>query len=145
MNKSDAQAAIKKAAQTVIAEKSQQPQAFHVQVQQQLTAGPLPPPEVLKRYGEAVPNGPERIMAMAEKEQRHLHTLQNWSVALTLVGEVFSWSLVVLAMAGAFFLVLKDKRLEGAASLFTGLALLAAGYFERHKQSRGDKKPKSGD
>lgn len=109
---------------------------FSVQVQQRLTTGPLPPPEVLKSYGEAVPNGSERIMAMAEKEQDHTHQLQNWSVGLTLIGEIFSWSLVVLAMCGAFYLVLKDKNLAAAGSLFTGLALLAAGYSQRLKQNK---------
>ena len=102
------------------------------------------PPEVLKGYGEAIPNGAERIMAMAEKEQKHLHLLQNWSVVLTFAGEVFSWSLVILAMGGAFYLALQNKRLEGATSLFTGLALLAAGYYERHKPKPPEAgKPKS--
>ena len=75
-------------------------------------------------------------MAMAEKEQEHVHTLQNWSIGLTLIGEVFSWSLIVLAMGGAFYLVLKDKNAASATSLFTGLALLAAGYFQRLKQNK---------
>ena len=34
-------------------------------------AGPLPPPAVLGQFNDVVPNGAERIMAMAEKEQSH--------------------------------------------------------------------------
>ena len=31
-------------------------------------SGPLPPPQMLEQYNRAVPNGAERIMAMAEKQ-----------------------------------------------------------------------------
>lgn len=34
-------------------------------------AGPLPPPEALARFNEIVPEGANRIMTMAENEQRH--------------------------------------------------------------------------
>lgn len=33
--------------------------------------GPLPPPDVIERFNAIVPNGAERIFAMAEKEQSH--------------------------------------------------------------------------
>ena len=33
-------------------------------------SGPLPPPEDLEKYGKILPDAPERIMTMAEEEQR---------------------------------------------------------------------------
>jgi uncharacterized membrane protein len=33
--------------------------------------GPLPPPEALERFNQIIPNGADRIVAMAEAEQRH--------------------------------------------------------------------------
>ena len=39
-------------------------------------SGPLPDPQTLKGYTEIIPNGAERIMRMAEKEQRHRHSLE---------------------------------------------------------------------
>ncbi|MCL2659595.1 MAG: DUF2335 domain-containing protein [Acidobacteriaceae bacterium] len=35
------------------------------------SSGPLPPPDVLTQYDQVVPNGAERIMAMAEQQSRH--------------------------------------------------------------------------
>jgi uncharacterized membrane protein len=32
---------------------------------------PIPPPEILKRYNEIIPNGAERILNMAEEQSRH--------------------------------------------------------------------------
>lgn len=37
--------------------------------------GPVPDPETLRRYGEVIPTAPERILAMAEREQTHRHKL----------------------------------------------------------------------
>ncbi len=34
-------------------------------------SGPLPPPEMLKRYTDAFPNGAERIVALVEKQSEH--------------------------------------------------------------------------
>jgi len=41
-----------------------------VSVRQEWT-GPLPPPAALERFNQIIPNGAERILAMAEKEQAH--------------------------------------------------------------------------
>jgi uncharacterized membrane protein len=39
-------------------------------------SGPLPPPDVLARYNDAVPNGAERIVAMAERQAEHRMRLE---------------------------------------------------------------------
>ena len=39
-------------------------------------SGPLPHPDSLKDYNEAVPNGAERILAMAEKQTTHRHEME---------------------------------------------------------------------
>lgn len=41
------------------------------QVQLQQWSGPLPAPADLEKFNQIVPNGAERIVAMAEKEQGH--------------------------------------------------------------------------
>ena len=40
-------------------------------------SGPLPPPEVLIKYNDAVPDGAERIIVMAEKQAEHRMGLEN--------------------------------------------------------------------
>lgn len=39
-------------------------------------SGPLPPPEVLAKYNDVIPNGAERIMKMAEGQQSHRQGLE---------------------------------------------------------------------
>lgn len=147
MNKAEAQQAIKQAVRQTIDQKMQSgatpgaspPQAGQAPVsqffqQQQVSVGPLPAPEVLKLYGEAVPNGSERIMQMAEKEQRHSHRLHYLSIALTFSGEFFAALVVLCAMIGAFWLVYKNKTFEGAAAFVSAIGLLVAGYWERRRQ-----------
>lgn len=34
-------------------------------------SGPLPPPDMLLKYNDIVPDGAERIIVMAEKQQNH--------------------------------------------------------------------------
>lgn len=37
---------------------------------QEIFQGPLPPPAMLKQYGEILPGSPERILALVEREQQ---------------------------------------------------------------------------
>ncbi len=39
-------------------------------------SGPLPPPELLTKYNDAVPGAADRIITMAEEQQRHTHKMQ---------------------------------------------------------------------
>lgn len=40
-------------------------------------AGPLPPPAALENFNRIVPGAAERIIAMAEAEQKHRHALES--------------------------------------------------------------------
>ncbi len=136
------QAAIQQAARAVIAEKNNPQSVLHGQLGVTITqqAGPLPSPDILKKYNDAVPDGAERIFKMAERDQKHIHRNQNAGFALAFLGEILGWSVVVIALWVAYSLVMKDKPIAGAASFFAGLGLLAAGYYER-KKSRENSKP----
>jgi uncharacterized membrane protein len=39
-------------------------------------SGPVPPPDVLAEYARLIPGAPDRILAMAEREQDHRHRSQ---------------------------------------------------------------------
>jgi len=48
----------------------------------QLTfSGPLPPPEILECYDRLTPGFAERILVMAEKEQKHRHSCEDKALA----------------------------------------------------------------
>ena len=38
--------------------------------------GPLPPPEILQAYNKALPNGADRIVAVAEKQSAHRQEIE---------------------------------------------------------------------
>lgn len=135
----DPKESIQQAAKAVIAEKSLRQQligqiAGQITIQQQ--GGPLPAPEILKKYNESVPDGAERIFRMAERDQRHIHRNQNAGFVLAFMGEILGWSIVIFAMWCAYSLVMQNKPLASAASFFAGLGLLAAGYYERKRNQK---------
>ena len=63
-------------------------------------SGPLPHPNDLIRYNDAVPNAAERIIAMAESEMQHRHkqeeVLLRNRVRVTYVSIFFSFSCAIL-------------------------------------------------
>ncbi len=93
MNDPRSEAAIQEAVKSVIAEKTQPQGMFGVrQLSGQLVisqkGGPLPDPEILKKYNDAVPDGAERIFKMAERDQKHIHRNQNAGFVLAFLGEI---------------------------------------------------------
>ncbi|MDR1934574.1 MAG: DUF2335 domain-containing protein, partial [Candidatus Accumulibacter sp.] len=44
--------------------------------QQETFSGPIPHPEILKKYAEIVPDAPERILAVFEKDSEHLRVIE---------------------------------------------------------------------
>lgn len=50
--------------------------ARKVSIQASSFSGPLPPPEVLRDYGEVLPGLSEKIVEMADREQRHRHKIE---------------------------------------------------------------------
>ena len=39
-------------------------------------SGPLPPPQILEKYNQVVPDAAERIIAMAESQSKHRQSLE---------------------------------------------------------------------
>lgn len=50
--------------------------AFQVIEEHESYAGPIPHPDLLRRFNEIVPGAAERIIAMAESQQRHRQDLE---------------------------------------------------------------------
>lgn len=96
--------------------------------------GPLPPPGMLRQYDEVAPGTAERIIAMAESEQRHRHkedvrinsanvVLSRVNAAEMLLGQIFAF---IIAMGGLWTgkeLIVGGHVLAG--SIFSGAVLVA--------------------
>lgn len=73
--------------------------------------GPLPPPEVLRDYGEVIPGLPDKIVEMAENEQKHRHDLEQTDLGSDrleakrgqYLGAVTMWLLVLAALLVTFY------------------------------------------
>lgn len=74
----------------------------------QTFSGPLPRPADFKAYKEALPNAPERILLMAEKQQQHRidseERIIKADIRESIFGQVFAVLLVVLFLAAAVYL-----------------------------------------
>lgn len=114
---------------------------FALAVSRQSFSGPLPPPEVLIRYKEAVADGPERIFAMAEKESAHRQGNESAVIAASIRneqrGQWFAFIIVIFALSLGGLLSFHDKQLAGLTTMVTALATLVAVFiYGKIRQSR---------
>lgn len=68
-------------------------------------AGPLPPPEILKEYNDAVPDAAERILKMAENQAAHRQQLESKVVTSDIwksyAGVIGAFVIVIAAVVTA--------------------------------------------
>lgn len=73
---------------------------------QQHYSGPLPPAQEFKSYGEVLPSAPDRILTMAEAEQRHRHKRETFAIyvraANSIIGMLLGIVIVVLCLLFAY-------------------------------------------
>jgi uncharacterized membrane protein len=103
------------------------------QVSLVLQAGPLPPAEELAKYNLIIPNGADRIMAMAEKEQIHRHEMESIDIksapSQIKRGQLSALSIVMgsLVLTGYLFYLGKDGYAIGVISW--NFILIAAAFI----------------
>jgi uncharacterized membrane protein len=110
-------------------------------VQSQSFSGPLPHPDILAKYNDAVPNGAERIMAMAEAQSTHRMQLEQMAVRSNISsqtrGSVFAFILGIFAIGIGAWLILSGKDAQGLASIITALSSLTLIFIVgRSKQDK---------
>jgi len=88
--------------------------------------GPLPPPDILARYNDAVPDGAERIIALAERQAEHRSALETRVVDADIKRA--NWGLVAAFVVALAFLLVSYLLIDGgnaAAGVFLGTVDLA--------------------
>lgn len=106
--------------------------------------GPLPDPEALRTYAELIPNGPDRIMAMVEREAAHRHEQEAQLAASKrrrfTRGQWMAFSTTfALAAAGVYLGVAGHDWLAGALFTTTIGAVMTTfllGNSERAKREK---------
>jgi len=103
--------------------------------------GPLPPPELLERYNQIVPNGADRIVAMAESQMQHRQLLEsavvNGNVVAQRRGQTMGFILGLITILGGIGLIAFDQDAQGLAAIITAFVGLAGVFvYGRIEQRR---------
>lgn len=106
-------------------------------------SGPIPPPEIFVGYDRALPNGADRVMRMAEKEQEHRHQMEDTIVKKESfekrAGLVFAFVLAAIALGvSAYLLICTDKSGTGLTLFIIEFVGLALAFLGAKKQKRSD-------
>lgn len=105
-------------------------------------SGPLPPPEILKKYEEVVPGSADRIISMAERQGSHRQKLESDVVASNIgnerMGMIFGFTICLLAISGGIYAVMHGKSAGGIAAIITPLVALVAVFVYGKSRQRRD-------
>lgn len=112
-----------------------------ISIQQKTHSGPLPDPETLVQYNSIIPNGADRIMTMAEKQQDHridiekaVITSQNRQSQL---GQIFGLVIGLFGIVCGTFLAYKGETVVG--SIIAGgtvVSLVSVFVIGKRKQKK---------
>lgn len=102
--------------------------------------GPLPPPEMLLRYEKIIPNAPERLLALVEKEQEHRHQKEKEITAALIHdtkmvrvsekrGDIIALIIFVFCMGAGLYILENGHSVLLAASLMGAPIVTAIGNF----------------
>ena len=116
-------------------------------VMERMFSGPLPPPEYLAQYKSILPDAPERIMIMAEKEQQHRHDVENTMVKEGMkqkkTGQILGFLLALLFGAASFVLGVKGQTALAGILGTTTVIGLAVVFVLNKKPSDNERKEKN--
>lgn len=104
-------------------------------------SGPLPPPEILAKYNQVLPGSAERIMAMAEEQQRHREHLEKVVIesnaAVQKLGPILGFIVAMSAVIGGVVVILMGRSAAGLVTILASLGSLV-GVFIYGKRSQAN-------
>jgi uncharacterized membrane protein len=110
-------------------------------------SGPLPSAETIIKYNSVIPNGADRIMAMAEKQQDHRMAMENKVITSQLSqskkGQLIGALLCFLALAASVYLGMNDHETMGAIIGTTTIATVGGIFVLGKLFSSKDRKSDS--
>lgn len=101
--------------------------------------GPLPAPEDFAAYKETLPTAPERILAMAEKEQSYRQKINkrvvNFGLVESILGMCFALIVVLVCIGAAVYLAMNGHEVA-SCTLIGVIATLVAIFYLKKKPSK---------
>lgn len=107
--------------------------------QSQSFSGPLPPPDILKKFDEVVPGAAERIIKMAEEQSAHRKDLERKviesDIARSKWGQVLGFFIAITGLAISAIIAIYGSAIAGG---IIGVGTLASlvGVFMYGSSSR---------
>jgi uncharacterized membrane protein len=99
-----------------------------------LFSGPLPPPAVLKGYGEVDPQYPERIFKMAEAYSAADVKERNAESLAIILGMAFSFAICLGGLVACFVLALKGMTAESITAAVAGISPIVINALSSFKR-----------
>ncbi|MGH9691365.1 MAG: DUF2335 domain-containing protein [Candidatus Acidiferrales bacterium] len=113
----------------LLGQQNQNPTSFQITAHAAHFSGPIPPPDILIKYNEAVPGAADRIITMAENQSKHRQGLEKTVIDANCRaqrnGSILGFIICMTAILGGMFLVYSGKSAEGLASIIAPLVGLA--------------------
>jgi len=111
--------------------------------------GPLPRPDFLAKYNEIIPDGANRIMLMAERQQEHRFGLENKAMDSQLKqssrGQIFGFIICLIGLSVSGYMAYLGYAIAGSILGGTGLiglvSLFVVGKYKQRKNLE-EKKPR---
>ena len=105
--------------------------------------GPIPPPNFLEKYNNIIPNGAERILAMAEQQQAHRQYMEKTVVESDVRrsdrGLILGFIVTLLFGVGGIYLVAKGHNLNGLATILAPLVTLVGTFIYSQKNRKEER------
>lgn len=113
--------------------------------QSEFFLGPVPHPKLLEQYGTIDSSFPNRMLTMAENEQKHNNELENTDIKIfsrnSLLGIIFLFVICIgLILSGTLVLIYTNKDVPGLFLCLSGVAPLIVQFIYNNKQNDKDKK-----
>ncbi len=109
-------------------------------------SGPLPHPEILRRYNEIIPGSAERIFSQFESQSAHRRALEMKVIASNTFsqrfGSISALLIGLVSISGGLFLVHEGKSLEGLGAVITPVAGLVAAYIYKRRSQDDEREAK---
>lgn len=109
-------------------------------IEQSFHSGPIPSPDTLEKYNAIIPNGADRIMRMAEKQQDHRIELEKTSITEHLLqskrGQVFGLIIGMAAIIAGSSCILMGHEWPGAVIGTGGITGLVSVFVYGKQQQK---------
>ena len=119
-----------------------------IQIRRQILEfeGPIPHPSILKGYNDIDDGFADRIIKMAEEQQKHRIELENKVIdskkSDSRLGMVLGFIIAFMTVVIGGFLIYKDKNAEGFSLIITSIGSLAACFLYATNSNKKEREEK---